>query len=201
MIKEAEIDTLAIPWVNSQVAYLLVVWQATATMEDDKSVKLHPCDYNEIVTTKEAETIDAFSSSVIYAKTKTAHQGEAINVMTQPLCVEDGSLPQGLCCVTQILYIKNNLCFGLSSIYFLYPLTSLPKMVKQEVPASIEQDWIFVLWPCVGPPLSSVINKRGMLAKLCMMMWDWHVQEAVCSKASLTLETTGEQRTTSTRHR
>ena len=34
---------------------------------------------------------------------------------------------------------KNNWYFALSSIYFLYPLTSLPKMVKQEMPASIKQ--------------------------------------------------------------
>ena len=34
---------------------------------------------------------------------------------------------------------KNNWYFGLSSIYFLYPLASLPKMVKQEMPASIKQ--------------------------------------------------------------
>ena len=34
---------------------------------------------------------------------------------------------------------KNNQYFDLSPIYFLYPLTSLPKMVKQEMPASIEQ--------------------------------------------------------------
>ena len=34
---------------------------------------------------------------------------------------------------------KNNQYFDLSSIYFLYPLASLPKMVKQEMPASIEQ--------------------------------------------------------------
>ena len=34
---------------------------------------------------------------------------------------------------------KNNRYFGLSSIYSLYPLASLPKMVKQEMPASIKQ--------------------------------------------------------------
>ena len=34
---------------------------------------------------------------------------------------------------------KNNRYFGLSSIYFLYPLTSLPKIVKQEMPASVKQ--------------------------------------------------------------
>ena len=73
-----------------------VAWQATAAVEDDKLVEVGPCDYNEIVTTKEAETIDAFPSQVIHMKMKTAHQGEDISVMTQSLCVEDGSLPQGL---------------------------------------------------------------------------------------------------------
>ena len=34
---------------------------------------------------------------------------------------------------------KNNQYFDVSSIYFLYPLASLPKMVKQEMPTSIEQ--------------------------------------------------------------
>ena len=34
---------------------------------------------------------------------------------------------------------KNNRYFDLSSIYFLYPLASLPKMVNLEMPASIEQ--------------------------------------------------------------
>ena len=34
---------------------------------------------------------------------------------------------------------KNNQYFDLNSIYFLYPLASLPKMVNPEMPASIEQ--------------------------------------------------------------
>ena len=43
-----------------------------------------------------------------------------------------------LLCNPKFIY-KNNQYFNLSSIYFLYPLTSLPKMVKQEMPASIKQ--------------------------------------------------------------
>ena len=37
------------------------------------------------------------------------------------------------------LVCKNNWYFDLNSIYFLYPLTSLPKMVNLEMPASVEQ--------------------------------------------------------------
>ena len=53
-----------------------------------------------------------------------------------------------------------------------------------------------------GPPLSLGISKMGMLAKLCMMTrLVQEEREAVCSEASLTLETFGDQRTTNTRHR
>ena len=36
VIKAKEIDALAMPWVNAQVAYLLAVQRATATVENDK---------------------------------------------------------------------------------------------------------------------------------------------------------------------
>ena len=62
VIKEKEIDALATPWVNAHVAYLLAVQWATATIEDAKSVEPDPSDYDEIVITKEAKIIDAFSS-------------------------------------------------------------------------------------------------------------------------------------------
>ena len=52
--------------------------------------------YNEVVLTMNTETIDAFSSHVITAKANTAHTGERIDVMTQALHAEDGSLLQGL---------------------------------------------------------------------------------------------------------
>ena len=53
-------------------------------------------EYNEVVTTKDAKTIDAFSSQTIHARMKTACIVTRLNVMTQALCAEEGSLPQGL---------------------------------------------------------------------------------------------------------
>ena len=98
VIKEKEIDALVMPWLNAWVAYLLTVWWATATIEDSKAVagESDPSEYDEIVTTKDTETIDAIWPHVIHAKMRTAHTGEGINVMTQALRAEDGSLPQGL---------------------------------------------------------------------------------------------------------
>ena len=77
-MKEREIDTLVTLWVNAHVAYLLAVWWATATIEDSKTGKSDPNNYDKIITTKEAETIDTFFSQVIHAKMKMAHQGKGL---------------------------------------------------------------------------------------------------------------------------
>ena len=83
--------------VNTQMAHLLSMQRATATVEDSQTVeKSGLSEYDKVVITKNAETIDAFSSHVIPVKTEKAYLGERINVMTQALQVEDGSLPQGL---------------------------------------------------------------------------------------------------------
>ena len=54
-------------------------------MEDGKVVagQSDPSEYNEVVTTKDPETIDAFPSHIIHARTGTACTGVGLNVMTQ----------------------------------------------------------------------------------------------------------------------
>ena len=96
-MKEKEIDTLAIPWASARVAHLLPVWRDAATVEDDQATEeSSPDEYDEVVVTKNMETVDAFSSCVIPMKAEKAYIGEGINIMTQSLWTEDGFLPQGL---------------------------------------------------------------------------------------------------------
>ena len=62
------------PWVNTQVDHLLSVQRAAAIVEGDQAAgNSNLTGYNEVVLTKNIETIDAFSSHVIIAKTGTAH--------------------------------------------------------------------------------------------------------------------------------
>ena len=98
VIKEKEIDALATPCINAHVAYPLAVWPATATVEDNKLVagRFNPTNYDEVVITKDMETIDTFSSHIICVKTETVQTGMGLNVMTQALHAKDGSLSQGL---------------------------------------------------------------------------------------------------------
>ena len=57
---------------------------------------LDPTEYDEVVTTKESQMVDAFSSKIIHARTKTEFTGVRLNVMTQALHAEEGALPSGL---------------------------------------------------------------------------------------------------------
>ena len=66
-------------------------------MKEDKAVagESVPSEYDEVITTKDTKTIDAFSSHVMHARMRTAHTGEGINVMTQALHAKDGILTPG----------------------------------------------------------------------------------------------------------
>ena len=55
-------------------------------MEDNQGMEeSSPGEYDEVVITKNMETVDAFYSHVIPMKPEKAYTGEHINVMTQAL--------------------------------------------------------------------------------------------------------------------
>ena len=53
-------------------------------------------DYEEVVFTWNAETIEAFSSHMVLVRAERGHTTGHLNIMTQTLQTGDGSLPQGL---------------------------------------------------------------------------------------------------------
>ena len=97
VMKEKEIDALTMPWANVWVAHLLLVCRMTAVKVGDVAVEeCGPDDYNKVTFTQNVEAIEAFSSCVVSVKAEKAYTGGCINVMSQALQTEDGSLPQGL---------------------------------------------------------------------------------------------------------
>ena len=86
VMKEREIDNLVMPCANAWVTHLLSVQRTTATVEDSQTAeKSIPSEYDKVAITKNAETIDAFSSRVIPVKMERAYLGVRINVLTQAL--------------------------------------------------------------------------------------------------------------------
>ena len=97
VMKEAEVDALAMPWVNARVAHLLSVHRMmTVEVGDGLKEELDPDGYNQLIYTQNAETIEPFSSNIVPVKAGRAYTGECINVMVQALQTEDSSLLQGL---------------------------------------------------------------------------------------------------------
>ena len=96
MMKEVEVDALAMPWANARVAHLLSVHRMTTVeVGDGLKKELGPDSYDQLMYTQNAETIEPFSH-VMPGKAGRAYMGECINIMVQALQTEDGSLLQGL---------------------------------------------------------------------------------------------------------
>ena len=61
VMKEREIDALVMPWANASVVHLLSVHRAAATVVNDKTAESANWNgYDEVVFTKNTDTIDTF---------------------------------------------------------------------------------------------------------------------------------------------
>ena len=102
-------------------------------MEDNKVAagESEPSEYNKIVTTKDTEMIDTFLFHVIHVRIGTSYTGAGLNVMTQALCAEDGSLPQGL--TIQNAYTK--MCDGSKNVAIVVRnRTTYPQTLRKKTP-------------------------------------------------------------------
>ena len=105
VMREVEMDALATPWVNARAAHLPSVCRMMPIeMDNGQEEKFDVNDYDLLMYTQKAETVEPFSSHIVPVKTGKAYVGECVNAMIQALQTQDGSLPQGL--TAQKTYIK-----------------------------------------------------------------------------------------------
>ena len=97
MMREAEMDALAMPWVNARAAYLLAIRRLTPVEVGKNQGTGYKADQdNPLMYTQKVETLEPFSSHVIPVKTMEVYLEECLNVMVQALYAQDGTLPPGL---------------------------------------------------------------------------------------------------------
>ena len=114
-------------------------------MEDSQTAENSgPSEYDEVFITKNAETIDAFSYHVIPVKMERAYLRGRINVMTQALRVEDGSLPQGLT-------MQNTYVTGILTSHRPSTLAISVPLMEQSI---TRMDCVICLSICMYPDLS-----------------------------------------------
>ena len=97
IMREAEMDALAMPWANARATHLLAVWRMTPMEVENGQEEGYDTDKdNPLMYTQKVETLEPFSSHVIPMKTVKAYLGACINVMVHALCTQDGTLLPGL---------------------------------------------------------------------------------------------------------
>ena len=65
-MKEAEVDALAMLWMNARVAHLLSVHRMMhAEVGDDQKEEVDANGYDQLMYTQNAETIEPFSSHIV----------------------------------------------------------------------------------------------------------------------------------------
>ena len=97
VMREVEMDALAMPWANARAAHLLAIRRMTPVeVGNDWEEGCKTDQDSPLMYTQKVETLEPFSSHVIPMKMMEAYLGEHLNVMVQALHAQDGTLPPGI---------------------------------------------------------------------------------------------------------
>ena len=97
MMREAEMDALAMPWANARAAHLLAIRRMMPVeVGNDQSGRYDADQDSPLMYTQKVETLEPFSSHAIPVKMMEAYLGEHLNMMVQALHAQDGTLPPGI---------------------------------------------------------------------------------------------------------
>ena len=99
VIKESEISKLAVPWVSSQISWLMrdVVAKLGQVMVNDIANKpIAPLHVDEVVRVASKCTVPPFCHKAIHGKVNLVLHGYKMNVMTHGLEKRSPSLPLGI---------------------------------------------------------------------------------------------------------
>ena len=132
IMKEAEMDALATPWVNVRAAHLLAVWRMTPMEVGNGQEEVYDTDNdNPLMYTQKAETLEPFSSHVIPIKTMKAYSEECINVMVQALHTQDGTLLPGLTVQNTYTKLRKG---GKKAVVVVWNNTTYPQTLQKKTP-------------------------------------------------------------------
>ena len=134
VMKEAEMDAMAMPWANARVAHLLSVHRVMPMeVGDGQEEKFDMNDNDQVMYTQKVETIEPFSSHIVPVKTGRAYVGKCINVMVQALETQDGSLPQGLTVQNTYTELRKG---SKKAVVVVQNYTAYPQTLQKKTPVA-----------------------------------------------------------------
>ena len=146
-----------------------MVHEATSTEVDDKAAVgvLDLTEYDEVATTKDTKMIDAFSSHIIHARMRTTYTGVRLDVMTQGLCPEDGSLHQGLAIQNAYTKMYND---SKNVTVIVRNSTAYPQTLRKKVPEARAVVATWVPEPQMQPGMIEALDKAQGIQALKLTM-------------------------------
>ena len=132
MMREAEMDALAMLWANARAVHLLAVWRMTPVEVGNGQEEGYDTDKdNPLMYTWKAETLEPFSSHVIPIKAVKAYLGEGINVMVQALHAQDGTLLPGLTMQNTYTELRKG---SKKAVVVVWNNTTYPQTLQKKTP-------------------------------------------------------------------
>ena len=132
MMREAEMDALAVPWVNGRAAYLLAVRRMTPVEVGNDQEEVYNTDKDSLLMyTQKVETLEPFSSHVIPIKTTKAYLGECLNIMVQALYAQDGTLLSGLTVQNTYTELRKG---SKKAVVVVWNNTTYPQTLRKKTP-------------------------------------------------------------------
>ena len=111
-------------------------------------------DYDQVMFTQNVETIEAFSSHVMQGKVGKTYTRGHINVMTQALWTEDGSLLQGLTIQNMYTELRQG---SKKAVVVVRNSTAYPKTLQKKTPVARAVMAI----PVPKPPMVTQLQEEG----------------------------------------
>ena len=134
VMREAEMDSLAMPWANARAAHLLAVRRMMPVEVGNDQEEEYDTDKDSLLMyTQKAETLEPFSSHVIPVKTTKAYLGKCLNVMDQALSAQDRTLPPSL--TVQNIYTELRKG-SKKAVVVVWNNTAFPQTLRKKTPVA-----------------------------------------------------------------
>ena len=134
VMREAEMDTLAMSWANARAAHLLAVRRmAPVKVGNDHEEGYNTSQDGFVIHTQKVETLEPFSFHVIPMKTTEAHLGECLNVMVQALYAQDGTLLPGLTVQNMYTELRKG---SKKAVVVVWNHTAYPQTLQMKTPVA-----------------------------------------------------------------
>ena len=134
VMREAEMDALAMPWANARAVHLLAIRRmAPEKVGSDCNGGYITRQDGFMMHTQKVETLEPFSSHVIPVKMMETYVGDRLNIMVQALYDQDGTLPPGLTMQNTYTKLRKG---SKKAVVVVQNHTTYPQTLRKKMPVA-----------------------------------------------------------------